>query len=254
MSYSDKALEGCVALVTGGSRGIGRAVCEKLGARGATVIVNYRSKEDAAKETAELVEKAGGKALTAGFDVANKPEADELIKKLAKDQGGLHILVNNAGIAINGLLMRFKDDDWHLSMDVNLAGAFYCSRAAASSLLRARDKGRIISITSVVGETGNAGQSAYAASKAGLIGLTKSLAREFAGRGICVNAVAPGFIETDMTDEHLPEAARDKLLGEIPLGRIGKAGEVADIVAFLAGPEGSYITGQVIRVNGGMLM
>lgn len=254
MAIRDKALDGCVALVTGGSRGIGRAVCEALGGRGAKVIVNYRSREDAARETAAAVEAAGGQAVTLGFDVATRAEVDAGIKQITTDHGGLHILVNNAGIAINGLLMRFKDEDWDQSMQVNLGGAFYCVRAAAKPLLRAKERGRIINLTSVVGEMGNAGQAAYAASKAGLIGFTKSMARELAGRGITVNAVAPGFIETDMTDEHLPADQREKLLVEIPLGRIGKPEEIADIVAFLAGPEAAYITGQVVRVNGGMLM
>jgi 3-oxoacyl-[acyl-carrier protein] reductase len=254
MAIVDKSLEGCVALVTGGSRGIGRSTCIALGQRGATVIVNYRSRQDAARETAAEVERAGGKAVISGFDVADAKAVSESIKQLGKEQGGLHILVNNAGVAINGLVMRCKDDDWAQSLNVNLSGAFYCARAAATFLLKARDKGRIVNISSVVGEMGNGGQAAYAASKAGLIGLTKSLAREFAGRGVCVNAVAPGYIETDMTDEHLPEEQRAKLLDAIPLARIGKPEEIGDIVAFLSGPEAAYITGQVLSVNGGMLM
>jgi 3-oxoacyl-[acyl-carrier protein] reductase len=254
MAFSDTLLEGCVALVTGGSRGIGRAICEALGARGAKVVVNYASREDAAKEAAEATERAGGQAVLSRFDVADPAAVKEAVDAIAADHGGLHILVNNAGIAINGLLMRVKDEDWARTMQVNLAGAFHCSRAASRQLLRAKEDGRIINLTSVVGEMGNAGQAAYAASKAGVIGLTKAMARELAGRGICVNAVAPGFIETDMTAEHLPEAQREAMLGQIPLGRIGAAAEVADAVAFLAGPEGAYITGQVLRINGGMLM
>jgi 3-oxoacyl-[acyl-carrier protein] reductase len=254
VAFRDEALKGKVALVTGGSRGIGRAICQALGARGATVVINYAAREDAARETAELVREAGGVAATSGFDVADAGAVTEAIKAVAAEHGGLHILVNNAGIAINGLLMRVKDEDWARTMQVNLAGAFHCSRAASRQLLRAKEDGRIINLTSVVGEMGNAGQAAYAASKAGVIGLTKAMARELAGRGICVNAVAPGFIETDMTAEHLPEAQREAMLGQIPLGRIGTATEVADAVAFLAGPEGAYITGQVLRINGGMLM
>jgi 3-oxoacyl-[acyl-carrier protein] reductase len=250
----DKALEGRVALVTGASRGIGRAIAVALGHRGATVIINYASREDAAREAAAEVQAAGGKAAVLGFDVAAAEPVTEAVKQIGKDHGGLDILVNNAGVAINGLLMRFKDDQWQRTLDVNLTGAFNCSRAAASLLLRAKDRGRIVNITSVVGEMGNGGQAAYAASKAGVIGLTKALARELASRAVTVNAVAPGFIETDMTAEHLPEAAREKLLTGIPLGRIGRAEEIGDCVAFLAGPEAAYLTGQVLRVNGGMLM
>jgi 3-oxoacyl-[acyl-carrier protein] reductase len=251
---NDKALDGRVALVTGASRGIGRAIAVALGRRGAKVIVNYAAREDAARECAAEVEAAGGKAAVLGFDVAQSDQVTEAVKQLGKDHGGLDILVNNAGVAINGLILRFKDDQWQRTLDVNLSGAFHCARAAASLLLRAKEHGRIINITSVVGEMGNAGQAAYAASKAGMIGLTMSLARELASRGVTVNAVAPGFIETDMTAAELPEAQRAKLIGEIPLGRIGGADDVAGCVAFLAGPEAAYITGQVLRVNGGMLM
>jgi 3-oxoacyl-[acyl-carrier protein] reductase len=162
--------------------------------------------------------------------------------------------VNNAGVAVNGMLMRFTDEQWAKTINTNLAGAFNCTKAAAMMVLKAKDAGRIINITSVVGEMGNGGQAAYAASKAGLIGLTMSTAKELASRGVTCNAVSPGFIETDMTAEHLPEAQRAKLLEGIPLGRIGAADEVAHAVAFLAGPEAAYITGQVIRVNGGLLM
>jgi 3-oxoacyl-[acyl-carrier protein] reductase len=250
----DKALEGRVALVTGGSRGIGRAICVGLAHRGAKVIVNYAGREDAARETASLVEAAGAKAAIAQFDVANGEQVTESIKAIGKDHGGLDILVNNAGVAINGLLLRFKDEQWDKVLDTNLAGAFHTARAAASLLLRAKEHGRIVNITSVVGESGNGGQVAYAASKAGLIGLTMTLAKELASRGVTCNAVSPGFIETDMTAEHLPEAQRAALLQQIPLSRIGSADDVAHAVAFLAGPEAAYITGQVLRVNGGMLM
>jgi 3-oxoacyl-[acyl-carrier protein] reductase len=250
----DKALAGRVALVTGASRGIGRSIAIALGRRGAKVIINYASREDAAKETAAAVEAAGGQAAISGFDVGNSPAVTDAIKAIGKEHGGLDILVNNAGVAVNGLLMRFTDEQWAKSINTNLSGAFHCIRAASLLLLKSKENGRIINITSVVGEQGNGGQAAYAASKAGMIGLTLSTARELSSRGVTCNAVSPGFIETDMTAEHLPEAQRAKLLESIPLGRIGKADEVADSVAFLAGPEGSYITGQVLRVNGGLLM
>ena len=254
MAITDKALAGRTALVTGASRGIGRAIAIALGRRGAKVIINYASKEDAARETAAAVEAAGGQATIAAFDVANSAAVNEAIGAIKKDHGGLDILVNNAGVAVNGLLMRFTDEQWAKTLNTNLAGAFYCVRAASTLLLRAKDAGRIINITSVVGEQGNGGQAAYAASKAGLIGFTMSTARELSSRGVTCNAISPGFIETDMTAEHLPEAQRAKLLEQIPLGKIGKADDVADAAAFLAGPEAAYITGQVLRVNGGMLM
>jgi 3-oxoacyl-[acyl-carrier protein] reductase len=254
MAITDSALTGKVALVTGGSRGIGRAIAVALGRRGAKVIINYAARADAAQEAAAAVEAAGGQAAIAAFDVANSAAVTEAIKAIGKDHGGLDVLVNNAGVALNGLVMRFSDDQWQRSLSVNLGGAFHCIRAAASFLLRAKAAGRIINITSVIGEMGNGGQTAYAASKAGLIGLTMSTARELASRGITCNAIAPGFIETDMTAEHLPEAQRGKLLEQIPLGKIGRPEDVADAAAFLAGPEAAYITGQVLRVNGGLLM
>jgi 3-oxoacyl-[acyl-carrier protein] reductase len=254
MAIIDTALTGKVALVTGGSRGIGRAIAVALGRRGAKVIINYAARADAAREAAAAVEAAGGQAAIAAFDVADAAAVTDAIKAIGKDHGGLDILVNNAGVAINGLLLRFSDEQWQKTLAVNLGGAFHCIRAAASLLLRAKAAGRIINITSVVGESGNAGQAAYAASKAGLIGLTMSTARELASRGVTCNAIAPGYIETDMTAEHLPEAQRAKLIDAIPLGKIGRPDDVADAAAFLAGPEAAYITGQVLRVNGGMLM
>ena len=250
----DKKLDGAVALVTGGSRGIGRAVCEALAARGAKVLINYRSREDAALETAELCAKAGGSSSLVPFDVGDAEATTAAIGEAVKEAGGLHILVNNAGIAVNGLLMRFKHEDWTRIMNVNLGGVFACTKAANRHLLRAKERGRVINVSSVVGEMGNGGQSAYAATKAGIIGFTKSLAKELSGRQITVNAVAPGFIATDMTDAELPEAQREELLKGIPLSRIGAAADVANAVAFLAGPEAGYITGQVLRVNGGLLM
>ncbi len=254
MAIIDNALGGKVALVTGGSRGIGRAIAQALAARGAKVVVNYASRRDAADEVVAAITAAGGQAVAAGFDVADADAVTEAIKGIGRDHGGLDILVNNAGVAINGLVMRFKDDQWARTMAVNLGGAFNCARAASTLLLKAKTAGRIINITSVVGEMGNGGQAAYASAKAGLIGLTMSLAKELSGRGVTCNAIAPGFIETDMTAEHLPEAQRVKVLEGIPLGRIGAASDVADAAAFLAGPEAGYITGHVLRVNGGLLM
>jgi 3-oxoacyl-[acyl-carrier protein] reductase len=254
MAIRDQALGGCVALVTGGSRGIGRAVCVALAARGAKVVVNYRERQEAAAETAALCAAAGGAAVTSGFDVADRAQVAAAIDRIASEQGGLHILVNNAGIALNGLLLRYKDEDWDRSMAVNLGGVYACSKAAARHLLKAKERGRVIHLTSVVGEMGNAGQVAYAAAKAGIIGFTRAMAREVATRGVTVNAVAPGYIETDMTAEHLPEAARAQLMAQIPMARIGAPEDVAGVVAFLAGPEAAYVTGQVVRVNGGLLM
>ena len=253
MAIIDRALEGRVALVTGGSRGIGRAICVALARRGAKVIVNYASKADAAAETAELVTAAGGQAAIAGFDVADAGAVAEAVKQIGKDHGGLDILVNNAGVAINGLLLRFKDEQWARTLGVNLTGAFLCARAAASLLLRAKEHGRIVNITSVVGEAGNPGQANYAAAKAGVAGMSRALAQELGSRNITVNCVAPGFIDTDMT-RALPDAQRDALLARIPLGRLGQPEEIAATVAFLASPRAGYITGSTINVNGGMYM
>lgn len=252
MAIIDTALAGRVALVTGGSRGIGRAICIALAGRGATVLVNYANRQDAADETVKQIAESGGTAHTCKFDVSDSAAVKDEIKRLGKEHGGLHIVVNNAGVAINGLIVRFKDDQLQRLLAVNLGGAFAVTRAAAPLVLRARENGRIINISSVVGETGNAGQAGYAATKAGLLGFTKSLAKELAPRGVTVNAVAPGFIATDMTDAHLPENQREALLASIPLSRIGSPDDVAHTVAFLAGPEAGYITGQVIRINGGM--
>src|SRR6185369_1875892 len=190
MAITDTALQGKVALVTGGSRGIGRAIAIALGKRGAKVIVNFASREDAARETADAVKAAGGDAATLGFDVANSAAVSDAIKSIGKDHGGLDVLVNNAGVAVNGLLMRFTDDSWAKSIQTNLSGAFHCTRAASLLLLKSKEHGRIINITSVVGEQGNGGQAAYAASKAGLIGLTMSTAKELASRAVTCNAVS----------------------------------------------------------------
>jgi 3-oxoacyl-[acyl-carrier protein] reductase len=262
MAINDKALSGKVALVTGASQGIGRAIALALGRRGAKVVVNFfpdvpgqpLSREQDARNVAAEIEAVGGQAAILGFDVSNSAAVNDAVKSIGNDHKQLDILVNNAGIAINGLLMRFSDDQWAKTLAVNLNGAFYTTRAAATLLLKAKESGRIINVSSVVGEMGNGGQAAYAASKAGIIGLTKTTARELASRGVTCNAVAPGYIDTAMTADHLPEAQRAKLLEQIPLGKIGRADDIADAVAFLAGPEAAYITGQILRINGGMLM
>lgn len=240
--------------MTGGSRGIGRAIALTLAGRGAAVAVNFARSEDAAREVCEQIEGAGGRAIAVGFDVADAAAVNAGVKRVADEFGGLHVLVNNAGVSIDALLMRARDEDFQRLLDINLKGALHCSRAAARYLLRARARGRVVNLTSVVGEQGNTGQAMYAATKAGIIGLTKSMAREFSGRGITVNAVSPGFIETDMTAASVQGDARDALLKQIPLGRIGGPDEIAEAVAFLASPAAGYITGHVLRVNGGLLI
>lgn len=245
-------LEGRVALVTGGSRGIGRAISVALARAGAFVVVNYRGNEAAANETLGEIERAGGKGVAMGFDVADAAAVDAAVSGIVERHGSLDILVNNAGLALDQLLMRVKPEEIERTFATNVAGAIYCAKAAIRPMMR-KKHGRIIQISSVVAETGNPGQVVYSASKAALIGMTKTLAREYASRGITVNSVAPGFIETDMTSE-LPEAARQGILTQTPVGRIGRPEEVAAAVLFLACDEASYVTGQTLGVNGGMYM
>jgi 3-oxoacyl-[acyl-carrier protein] reductase len=249
----DWHLKDRVALVTGGSRGIGRAICVELAREGARVVINYAGNEAAAEETARLVREAGGpEATLLKFDVAQKDEVDRAFEDVKGRLGGLHVLVNNAGISRDGLLLRFKDEDWAQTLATNLTGSFHCARAGAKLMTKQR-WGRIINISSVVGESGNAGQVAYAAAKSGLIGLTKTLAQELASRSITVNAVTPGFIDTDMTAA-LTEDQRKRILEQIPLHAMGTAEDVAHAVAFLATDKARYITGHVLAVNGGMYM
>lgn len=248
------ALAGRVALVTGASRGIGRAVARALAGQGAKIIVNFQRNEAAAAETVAAIRAAGGGATPLCFDVADSAAVEAAVKQIVTVEGGIHILVNNAGVAVNTLTLGAKDADFRRAVDVNLGGTFNCTRAALRSLIRAPGGGRVINMTSVLGEGGSAGQAPYVAAKAGIIGLTKSWAREYASRGLLVNAVSPGVIDTDMTTAEMPATRRQDVLKTIPLGRIGAPEDVAGVVAFLAGPAASYITGQVLRVNGGLLM
>jgi 3-oxoacyl-[acyl-carrier protein] reductase len=245
-------LDGKVALVTGASRGIGRAIAEALGEQGATVVVNYVRGEAQAKEVADGIVAKGGKAEILGFDVANAEACEEAITAAAKRLGRLDVVVSNAGISIDGLILRLKPEDIEKTLAVNVGGAFSVARAAVRVMMRARS-GRIVFVSSVVGEAGNAGQTAYSASKSALFGLAKSLAREYIARGITVNAVAPGYVDTDMTAALTPEQ-REALLKAVPMGRVATAREIATAVVYLASEEAGYVTGQVLRVNGGMYM
>jgi len=243
-------LDGKVALVTGGSRGIGRAVCEALAEQGATVAVNYVKGESAAREVADGIVAKGGKAEIVGFDIADTKATETAIEELAKRHGRLDVLVANAGIAIDGLLLRLKEDDLTRLFDVNVKGSLTCARVATKTMMRAKT-GRVIFLSSVVGEMGNVGQTGYAATKAAIIGAAKSIAREFASRNITVNVVAPGFVDTEMTHS-MTDAMKEQMLKAIPLGRTGKASDIAGACAYLASDEAAYVTGHVLRVNGGM--
>jgi len=239
---------GRVAIVTGASRGIGKAIALALAGSGAAVVAVARG--DQGQATADAIVAAGGKAIGRSVDVGDGAAVDALVKEAVEAFGKVDILVNNAGITRDGLLLRMKRDDWDAVLQTNLTGAFVCSQAAIKVMIRQR-YGRIVNISSVVGQAGNAGQANYAASKAGLIGFTKSLAREVASRNITANVVAPGFIDTDMT-RAVPEAVQKAWLDDIPLGRLGSTEDIADAVCFLASEKASYITGHVLAVNGGM--
>ncbi|MFA7384342.1 MAG: 3-oxoacyl-[acyl-carrier-protein] reductase [Desulfurivibrionaceae bacterium] len=246
------SLSGKIAVVTGGSRGIGRAICQRLAALGALVIVNYVSNPSAADETVQSIRSAGGKGEAAQFNVAVAEEIEAAFKKILEVHGRVDILVNNAGITRDTLLMKMKDEQWDEVLNTNLKGVFLCTKAVSRAMMKQR-WGRIINITSVVGFAGNAGQANYAAAKAGIVGFTKSVARELASRGITVNGVAPGYIVTDMTRD-LSDEVTNKIKAEIPMGVLGEAEDIAGAVAYLASDDARYVTGQFIHVNGGMFM
>ncbi|WP_019424937.1 3-oxoacyl-[acyl-carrier-protein] reductase [Paenibacillus sp. OSY-SE] len=246
------SLEGKVALVTGASRGIGRAIALSLAEAGADVVVNYAGSEAAANDTAAAIEVLGRKALTVKANVGKAEEAEQLVKTTLEQMGRIDILVNNAGITRDNLIMRMKEEEFDQVIETNLKGVFNCIKSVTRPMMKQRS-GRIINISSVVGVIGNPGQANYVAAKAGVIGLTKASARELASRGITVNCVAPGFIETDMTDA-LPEEYRQQLLAQIPLARLGQPEHIAKTVRFLASEDAEYMTGQTIHVDGGMYM
>ncbi|CAN5580586.1 3-oxoacyl-[acyl-carrier-protein] reductase [soil metagenome] len=244
--------EGRIAVVTGGGRGIGRAIAVRLGQEGAKVAILYRSNDEEAEKVAGLVREAGGECETFKGDVASSEDVEALFKGVAEAFGGVEILVNNAGVTRDNIALRMKEDEFDSVIQTNLKGTYLCTKAVLRGMVRAR-WGRIVNVSSVVGLVGNAGQANYAASKAGIIGLTKSIAREVAPRGITVNAVAPGYVETELTGS-LPDEVKDQIRSQIPTGRIGEPEEIAEVVAFVVGEGASYVTGQTITVDGGMVM
>ncbi len=240
------------ALITGSSRGIGKAIALRLAQEGVFTYINCIKNKTAADETLHEIFKVGGKGALLMFDIANNPAVTDAFETIIQNRQQLDILVNNAGITTNKMFVRMTEEEWNLMINANLTGTFFCCREAAKYMMKQR-YGRIINISSVVAEAGNAGQTGYSASKAGIIGLTKSLAREFGPRNICINTITPGLIETDMTVA-LPDKNKKPLLSQIPLGRAGQPSDIAGVVAFLVSEEASYITGQTIRVNGGLYM
>jgi 3-oxoacyl-[acyl-carrier protein] reductase len=245
-------VEGRVALVTGGGRGIGRAIATRLAKGGAKVAISYRANDAAAEETANVIREKGAECELFKGDVATPEDVEALVKGIGEAFGPVEILVNNAGTTRDNILLRMKDAEFDEVLATNLKGTYLCTRAVLRGMVRAR-WGRIVNVSSVVGLLGNAGQANYAASKAGIIGFTKSVAREVAGRSITVNAVAPGYVETELTGS-LPESIKEQILGQVPVGRFGELEEVAEVVAFLASDSAAYITGQTLAVDGGMVM
>ena len=245
-------LKGQIAIVTGASRGIGRAIALELANQGADVVVNYSGNEEKAKSVVEEILSSGSRASAVQCDVSDSDSVAAMLKRTIDEFGKVDILVNNAGITKDNLLMRMKEEEWDQVINTNLKGVFLCTKAVTRPMMKQR-KGRIINVASVVGITGNPGQANYVAAKAGVIGFTKTAAKELASRGITVNAVAPGFISTDMTDQ-LPEDVRNQLLSQIPLGRLGNPEDIAKVAAFLASDDSSYMTGQTLSVDGGMAM
>lgn len=241
-----------VAIVTGASRGIGRSIALYLAKLGAKVVVNYSGSKEKAEAVANEIQENGGTAIAVQANVANSDDVSALMKETIDTFGRIDILVNNAGITRDNLLMRMKEDDWDAVMNTNLKGVFLCTKAVSRQMMKQR-AGRIVNIASIVGVSGNAGQANYVAAKAGVIGLTKTSAKELAARNIYVNAIAPGFIDTEMTEE-LPEDIKEQMLGQIPLAKLGNPEDVAKVVAFLASDDASYMTGQTLHVDGGMVM